>query len=187
MNKLKKISNFDGLEVLNIDTYDDKRGKFKKIFDLNNLSQFGWRGSIHQINLSETLKKGTLRGMHLQFYHFSEYKLVTCIRGSVFDVVLDLRRDSKTFMNYFQTELSESKNNSILIPSGFAHGFQSLENNSQLIYAHSKDYRPKFEGGCLAIDKNLGIEWPLKVTKISERDLKLPTLDVLIKKKDFLS
>jgi dTDP-4-dehydrorhamnose 3,5-epimerase len=102
---------------------------------------------------------------------FMEEKVVICIEGSVSDVIVDIRRSSATFMKYKQFELSAKKKNALRIPSGFAHGFQTLRDNTVLMYLHSKEYSPDYEAGLNANDPSLGINWPLQISSISERDL----------------
>ena len=180
MFKEKDIIEFDGLNIIKNSLHSDERGEFKKLFSLNDISQNGWSGVVHQINISKNKYKGTLRGMHLQFDKYSEYKLVTCIKGSIFDVVVDLRQESKTFLDFFSIELNQNEYLSLLIPPGFAHGFQTLVDNCDVLYAHSMDYRKNHEGGCSATDSNLGIKWPLEISFQSSRDKNLPLIEELL-------
>jgi dTDP-4-dehydrorhamnose 3,5-epimerase len=124
-----------------------------------------------QFNHSATNKKGTIRGMHYQLPPFSEIKLIRCISGSVYDVIIDLRKDSPTFLKYAAVELSERNMLSLYIPQGFAHGFQTLEDNAQLIYHHTDFYTPGYEAGIRYNDPSVGISWPLPVSVITEKDL----------------
>ncbi len=183
MFQSKECDNFEGLKIIFRDTYSDSRGVFFKIFNLDNMKQFGWDAEVKQINFSQTLKKGTVRGMHMQFAEYSEYKLVTCIKGSIFDVAIDLRKESKTYLKYFSIQLDEIDRLSLIIPPGFAHGFQVLEEDSQIIYVHSNEYNKDNEGGILATDTDINVNWPLQVIGLSERDKNLPTLKDLIKSK----
>jgi dTDP-4-dehydrorhamnose 3,5-epimerase len=112
--------------------------------------------------------------MHLQHEPHQEIKLVRCIRGSVYDVIVDLRIDSPTFLKWFGVELSEKNRKLIYIPEGFAHGFQTLQENSELLYHHTEYYNPQSEGGLNYLDPIIGIEWPLPVSLISDRDQNLP-------------
>ena len=122
-------------------------------------------------------KKGTLRGLHYQINPFSETKLIKCVGGSVFDVAVDLRKDSPTFLKYFSINLNIESNYSILIPKGFAHGFQTLENNSSLVYFHSNYYNKDYERGIKFSDKLINIKWPIQNRIISKRDLSHPQLN----------
>ena len=114
--------------------------------------------------------------MHLQVGEFEEAKLVRCLEGAVFDVVVDLRRDSCTFGHWYGLELSQEKSNALIIPEGCAHGFQVLNSDSQLLYIHSERWIPENETGIRWNDPKLKINWPLPVTKVSDRDLNLPFL-----------
>lgn len=149
---------------------EDNRGFLKRIFCAEELASFGWNTSIAQINHTNTTKKGTIRGLHFQYPPYSEMKLVTCIKGKIWDVAIDLRPDSPTFLQYHGVTLSSENNVSFLIPQGFAHGFQTLADNSELIYCHSASYNTKAEGGLNPHDPILSIHWPLPVTGISARD-----------------
>ena len=181
MLQFKKCENFEDLKIISRDTYSDSRGEFFKIFNFDDMKKFGWNDQVKQINFSQTLKKGTVRGMHMQFSKYAEYKLVTCIKGSIFDVAIDLRKQSKTYLKYFSIQLSKVNKLSLMIPPGFAHGFQVTEEDSQIIYTHSKEYNKKYEGGIRPTDPNLQIQWPLPVIGLSERDKNLPLLKDLTK------
>jgi len=130
-----------------------------------------------QMNHSFTKDKGAIRGMHYQLPPFSEIKMVRCIAGAVFDVIIDLQKDSPTFLQWVGTELSAQNKKMLYIPEGFAHGFQTLGNDCELIYHHSQFYTPGAEGGIKFDDPKININWPLAVTNISERDSRHPLLD----------
>lgn len=136
----------------------------------------GTRG-VSQVNISSTQEEGAVRGMHFQFPPFAETKLITCMKGEIFDVAVDLRRGSSTFLRWFGIRLSESTPSSLLIPEGFAHGFQVLQPNSQILYMHSAPYAADAQGAINAVDPKLDIHWPLPITLRSERDESLPLLD----------
>jgi dTDP-4-dehydrorhamnose 3,5-epimerase len=144
------------------------------------MKEFGWNDQVKQINFSQTSKKGTVRGMHMQFSKYSEYKLVTCIKGSIFDVAVDLRKESQTFLSYYSIQLDQINKLSLMIPPGFAHGFQAIEEDSQIIYTHSKEYHKDYEGGFTPIDPDIKVQWPLPVVELSDRDKNLPFLKDLI-------
>ena len=131
---------------------------------------------ISQINLSHNLKVGTLRWLHYQEKPFEEDKFIRCIKGRVWDVIVDLRKESETFLEWYGIELSERDSNGIFIPKGCAHGFQVIEPESQLLYIHSAKWLPEYERGIKWDDKTLSINWPLKPSIISQRDLTLPYL-----------
>jgi dTDP-4-dehydrorhamnose 3,5-epimerase len=129
------------------------------------------------MNQSFTKAKGSIRGMHYQFPPNSEIKVVRCIAGAVYDVIIDLRKNSKTFLQWSGIELSAQKKNMLYIPEGFAHGFQTLIENCELVYFHSEYYTSGNEGGIRYNDPALRITWPLNVTEVSERDSNNPLLD----------
>lgn len=131
---------------------------------------------LAQINHSLTRKKGAVRGLHYQHPPHAESKLVMCLRGRAFDVAVDLRPDSPTFLTWHSVELSPGNRNAFSIPEGCAHGFQALEENTELLYLHTEYYTPPSEGGLNPTDPRLGIAWPLPITEISERDRSHPVL-----------
>ncbi len=149
---------------------EDERGFLSRLFCTEELTACGWNKPISQINHSYTNKYGTVRGMHFQKAPHAEIKLVTCIRGKVWDVAVDNRPDSKTYLHWYAEELSSENNNALLIPEGFAHGFQALTNETELIYCHSAPYTPEAEDGLHVLDPILNINWPLKISQLSERD-----------------
>ena len=156
--------------VVEFNKFSDDRGWFSRTYCKNEFSSIGFDKNWVQHNHSFTTHKGTIRGMHFQIPPFAETKLVRCISGKVYDVVVDLRRSSETYLKWFGTELSSSNNKMIFIPEGFAHGFQTLEENSELLYCHSEFYNPAHESGIYYKDSKIGINWPLAVTQLSERD-----------------
>ena len=129
-----------------------------------------------QINHTLTRRRGTVRGLHFQNPPHAEDKLVSCLRGSVFDVGVDLRQGSATFLHWHGEILSADNGRGLLIPRGFAHGFQTLEDDCELLYLHSSAYVPKAEGALNARDPRLNIHWPLEFTDISERDTNHPPI-----------
>lgn len=157
----------------------DERGSFSRLFDAEDFRELLWPAAVAQVNLSGTTAKGTLRGLHYQSPPFAEAKLVTCISGAIFDVALDLRPGSPTYLAHFSAELSADNGRSLLIPEGFAHGFQTLTDDVRMVYVHSAPYAPHAEGGVDALDPRLAIAWPLPVTLISERDRNLPQISAL--------
>lgn len=159
-----------GAYLVELKPFTDDRGWFSRTFCKNEFKLINHEKEFVQFNHSVTDLKGTIRGMHYQLPPFSEIKLIRCIRGKVFDVIIDIRQGSPTFLEHYSVELSEENKFSLYIPEGFAHGFQTLENNSQLIYHHTSFYQPGFEGGIRYSDPSVGIHWPLQVTRISEKD-----------------
>ena len=168
-----KNTNFEGLFIIEPNIFEDNRGSFSRIFCENELSSI-LDFNIKQINHSVTSKRGTIRGLHFQYEPNSEIKMIKCVKGSVFDVVVDIRRNSETFLKVFSIELSEFNNKIIFIPKGFAHGFQALEDDTELIYLHSSLYKPSNEGALNPMDKILDITWPEDISNISEKDRNHP-------------
>ena len=141
------------------------------------MRELGWTLPVAQVNHSLTRKRGAVRGLHFQHPPHAEDKYVSCLRGAVYDVAVDLRRGSPTFLRWHAQTLSAENGCSLLIPQGFAHGFQALKPESELIYLHSRAYAPEAEGGLHAADPRLAVEWPLPVGDLSARDAHHPLLD----------
>lgn len=159
-----------GLHVVKRRHRGDERGFFSRIFCADTFAELGWDAPIAQINHSYTKSRGSVRGMHYQHPPSAEIKIISCVRGEVYDVAVDLRSGSATFLQYFGCKLSAENRTGLLVPEGFAHGFQTLSDDCELIYLHSQFYRPAFEGAVNAMDPALGITWPGPVTQMSERD-----------------
>jgi len=165
-----------GLVILERIVMEDKRGAFSRLFDAEEFRNAGMANQILQINHSITRIKGTARGLHYQHPPYAELKVVTCLKGTVYDVAVDLRHGSRTFLSWHGEFLSETNKKSIIIPRGFAHGFQTMTNDSEFLYLHDACYAPEAEGGFHIEDKRIGIKWPLPISMVSERDMKLPTI-----------
>ena len=150
--------------------FTDSRGIFKRLYCQEELSGVLSSKQIVQVNTSETFQKGSIRGMHFQNPPKCEIKFIHCIQGAVYDVVVDLRKSSKTFLQWYAIELSSQKNNMIIVPEGCAHGFQSLLKNSRLLYFHTEFYNPEYESGLRYDDPLIGINWPLEINSLSKRD-----------------
>jgi len=165
-----------GLELITRHRLGDSRGSFSRLFCGEELASAGWTKPIAQINLTVTPKAGTVRGMHFQQSPRSEMKLVTCLRGEVYDVAVDLRHGSPTFLSWHGEMLSADNNRAMLIPEGFAHGFQAMTDDVELLYCHSASYAAGFEGGAQPTDPLLGISWPIPITMLSKRDSGHPLL-----------
>ena len=170
-----------GSYVIDLELFTDERGWFARTFCKNEFAQIGHNKDWVQFNHSFTTEQGTIRGMHYQLPPFTEIKQVRCIAGAVYDVIVDLRKDSATFLHWIGIELSADNKKMIYIPEGFAHGFQTLTPNCELIYHHSQFYKPGVEGGIKYNDPAVQIEWPLPVTNISARDNQHPLLDANFK------
>lgn len=159
-----------GLKQVQRQRLGDSRGSLSRLFCAEELSGAGWVGPIAQINHTVTTRAGTVRGMHFQRPPHAEIKLVSCLRGEVLDVAVDLRTGSPTFLQWHAVRLSAENNLALLIPHGFAHGFQSLTDNVELLYCHSAAYAATAESGLNPMDERLAIAWPLPVTEMSVRD-----------------
>jgi dTDP-4-dehydrorhamnose 3,5-epimerase len=149
---------------------EDQRGFLSRFYCADEFRGIGLDKPIAQINHTLTRNRGAVRGLHFQYPPFAEAKLVSCLRGEIFDVAVDLRRGSPTFLHWHGVLLSAQNRTSLLIPEGFAHGFQAMTGDCELIYLHTASYRPESEGALNVADPALGIAWPLAVTEISERD-----------------
>ena len=165
-----------GLILIRRRRLSDERGFLSRLFCPDELAEYGWHGPVRQLNETGTVHKGTVRGLHFQRPPHAEIKLVTCTRGRILDVAVDLREGSPTFLQHFAVELSEDNDASLLIPKGFAHGFQALTDDVRLIYAHSEPYAAEAEGGLHPKDPALAIDWPLAVQRLSARDAAHPLL-----------
>ncbi len=162
----------NGLRVVQRTTMADPRGFLSRFYCAEEFAIAGSRLPIAQINHTLTSKRGAVRGLHFQSAPHAEMKFVSCINGEIWDVAVDLRRDSPTFLQWHGEILSAANRRSMLLPEGFAHGFQALSDNCELIYLHSAAYHPESEGALNVSDPRLGISWPLTITEISDRDRK---------------
>lgn len=149
---------------------EDSRGFFSRFFCAEELAATGFDKPIAQINHTLTRRRGSVRGLHFQHPPHAEDKLVSCLQGEIFDVAIDLRQGSPTFLHWHGEVLSAENARSLLIPKGFAHGFQTLSDDAELLYLHSAPYVVAAEGALNARDPALAIEWPLAFTDMSERD-----------------
>lgn len=165
-----------GLRVLQRKVVTDGRGYFERIFCAEDLRAHLGMRQVLQINHTLTTKRGTVRGMHFQHPPHAELKVVSCLRGGVFDVAVDLRQDSPTYMKWHGEVLNADNHRTLLIPEGFAHGFQALTDDCELLYLHTATYEPLAEGRANALDPRLGIAWPLEVSERSARDASIPML-----------
>lgn len=170
-----------GLKCLERQRLGDARGFLSRLFCAEELPVAGWQGPVAQINHTFTAKRGVVRGLHFQYPPHAEIKLVTCIRGAVWDVAVDLRAGSETFLQWHAVELSAQNNRSLLIPQGFAHGFQTLTEDCEMVYLHSAPYVADAEAGLSAQDPRLSIAWPLPIAELSPRDAQHPLLNVPFK------
>lgn len=165
-----------GLKLIERQRIGDSRGFLSRLFCAEELAAAGWHKPIAQINYTHTALRGTVRGMHYQHPPHAEMKLVTCIQGEVWDVVVDLRAGSPTFMNCHAEILSADNSRTLLIPEGFAHGFQALSDNVSLLYCHSAAHSPNAEATLNVKDPSLAINWPLIIIELSLRDAAPPLM-----------
>ena len=168
-----KTVRLEGCRLIKNLNHVDNRGSFRKILPLVDepeLTHF----PICQVNISTNILRGTIRGLHYQVEPFLEAKLISCIKGSVMDVLLDMRPTSETYGKYASYHLTPGSG-SLLVPPLVAHGFQSLEDETTLLYLHSNDYSPDYSQGVNPLDPDIGISWPLPISSISESDRNLPS------------
>ena len=167
----------DALKLVQRKPIFDKRGFFERLYCFEELKDLINGKNIIQINRSYTKLTGTVRGMHLQKPPYAEIKMVLCLKGKVFDVAVDFREGSPTFLKYHAEILSEDNNYMLIIPEGFAHGFQTLEDNCEILYFTTAQYNSEFEIGLNPMDPILNIKWPIKISVISEKDKSFPFID----------
>jgi dTDP-4-dehydrorhamnose 3,5-epimerase len=158
------------LKIVQRKPISDDRGFLSRLYCQDDFKLMGINKPISQINQTLTKKKGAVRGLHYQLAPFAEAKLVTCIKGEIFDVAVDLRKDSPSYLKWHAEVLSENNHKSFLIPEGFAHGFQTISDDCELIYLHTAPYSKEHEKGLNYADKKLDINWPLEISEISDRD-----------------
>ena len=155
----------------------DERGRFTRLFCARELAQIGHTKPIVNVNHSYTQKAGTIRGMHFQYPPDCEIKIVKCLRGAIWDCIVDIRKDSPTFLKWEGTELTESNHRMIYVPEGFAHGFQALTDDVEIVYFVSNFYAPNNEAGLRFDDPALNIQWRQEATEVSARDREHCLLD----------
>lgn len=161
-----------GACVVVLEPFQDHRGMFVRTFCKDILKQVGHNKPIAQVNHSMTREEGAVRGMHYQVPPKAEIKIVRCIRGKVFDVIIDLRAGSPTFLQWYGEELSADNMRMMYVPEGCAHGFQVLQTESELLYFHTVEYSPENERAVRYNDPAVGIKWPLTVSDVSDLDRK---------------
>ena len=160
--------------LVQLEPAHDNRGFFARTFCVEEFAAHGLETNYQQHSISFSARKGTLRGMHYQRDPHSEVKLVRCTRGTILDVIIDIRPDSPTYRRWQEFELSSVNDHELYIPKGFAHGFQTLSDDAEVNYLISTPYEPELARGIRYDDPAFGISWPLSVTEISERDLHWP-------------
>jgi dTDP-4-dehydrorhamnose 3,5-epimerase len=167
-----------GLKLLHRQAFHDHRGCLERLFCADFFKSIGSvsNGLLSQINRSVTLKKGTVRGFHFQYPPHTETKIISCLEGCIFDVAIDLRADSPSYLNWHGEVLSAKNCNTLIIPEGFAHGFQTLSDHCALLYFHTAPYIQSSEGGINALDPTINVNWPHPIIDRSSRDKALPIL-----------
>ncbi len=166
-----------GAYTIELEKIEDSRGFFSRLFCEREFDELDLHKNFKQVNNSYSKYKGTLRGIHFQIKPKSESKLVRCLKGSLFDVIIDLRKGSPTYKKWFGDILSSENRKMMYVPEGFGHAFLTLEDDTEAIYFVSESFSPEHERGLHWDDKNIGIEWPIKPIIISEKDSKNPLFD----------
>jgi len=167
--KIKKFK-IQGSYVLELEKFQDKRGFFARAWDKQMLGKIGINTNLIHCNISFSHKKGTMHGMHYQVSPFQEEKLIRCFRGSIFDVIIDLRKKSKTYKKWAGIELTQDNRKSLFVPKGCAHGFVSLKDNTEVFYQNTQKFSSNHERGVRWDDPKFGIKWPIKIDEISTKD-----------------
>ncbi len=165
-----------GAYLIHLERRSDQRGMFARAFCVREFAAQGLETSYVQANLSKTTRAGAVRGMHFQRGADAEVKLVRCVNGAIYDAIVDIRKDSATYLRWFGAELSEENGLMMYVPRGFAHGFQALRDGSTVFYLVSAFYAPESEAGLRFDDSRLAIKWPRAVTDISDKDSRWPLL-----------
>jgi dTDP-4-dehydrorhamnose 3,5-epimerase len=160
-----------GAFIVDLARHEDNRGFFARVFCQREFEAHGLKPLVPQVNIGSSRHRGTVRGMHFQFPPAAETKYVRCVRGAVLDIIVDLRPESPTFLRHTTVELSAKNQRGIYIPERFAHGYQTLEDDTDTIYMVGEFYTPGVEGGLSHDDPALGLSWPLPVEVISDKDL----------------
>jgi dTDP-4-dehydrorhamnose 3,5-epimerase len=169
-----EATNLKDAFVIDLEIRSDDRGGFARTFCAKEFEEHGLKPMVAQCNMSFNYKKGTLRGMHYQLSPAAETKLVRCTRGAIYDVIIDIRPDSPTYMQHFGIELTADNRKALYVPEMFAHGYQALTDDAEVVYQVGEFYSPGYEQGLRYDDPIFGIEWPIPVTVISEKDAKWP-------------
>jgi dTDP-4-dehydrorhamnose 3,5-epimerase len=172
-----KETTLPGAYVIEPKKIGDDRGYFARVWCKKELQQHGLKGEMAQSNVGFSHRKGTLRGLHFQKSPHAEVKIVRCTRGSIFDVIVDLRPDSRTYKGWIGVELNEENNRMIYVPEGFAQGYVTLVDNTEMNYHTSEFYNPEAASGVRYNDVAIGIRWPLIPTIISQQDRSWPLIE----------
>lgn len=167
-----------GSFIVDLERREDERGFFARLFCQKEFAQLGLESGVAQANAAVNIKRGTLRGMHFQYPPVIEAKLVRCMHGAILDVVVDLRPESETYLEHVAVELSSDNQRALYVPGRFAHGYQTLEDGTAILYHASAFYAPYAENGLRHDDPRLAIQWPLPVAAVSGKDRGFPLLEV---------
>jgi dTDP-4-dehydrorhamnose 3,5-epimerase len=166
-----------GAYIVELERREDSRGFFARAFCQKEFAAHGLKPLIAQANVAYNFKKGTLRGMHFQFPPAAETKLVRCTRGAILDIIVDLRPESSSYLRHVAVELNDENGHALYVPERFAHGYQTLNDNTETSYQVGEFYAPDYESGLMHDDPRLGLRWPLPVAVISDKDQKFKLLD----------
>ena len=166
-----------GLTLLRREPVEDNRGSLDRVFDIDLATSLVPGFSVAQVNHTVTVGRGTVRGLHYQIPPLADAKILTCLRGRIFDVVVDLRRGSPTFLTWHGVELAGGDGVSVVVPTGLAHGYQLLDDSCELLYVHGERYHQSSEGGVHPEDPMLGVRWPEEISRMSDRDHNHSMLD----------
>jgi len=165
--------------MIELEEKHDQRGFFARTFCAREFESYGLKPLVAQCNLSFNYQQGTIRGMHYQIPPAAETKLIRCTQGAIYDVIIDMRPESPTFLSHFGIELSANNRCALYVPAMFAHGYQALTDETEIAYQVGEFYQPGYERGLRYDDPFFNIQWPLKVTEISEKDLNWPLLRMM--------
>lgn len=168
-----------GAFILDLELRSDQRGAFARTYCAKEFEAHGLKPTVAQCNLSFNYKAGTLRGMHYQTPPAAETKLVRCTKGAIYDVIIDMRPDSPTYLQHIGVELTEENHRSLYVPEMFAHGYQALTDGAEVVYQVGEFYTPGYERGIRYDDPTFKIEWPMPVTVISEKDAAWAPFDAI--------
>lgn len=182
---LKNFQDFPGLFLSESKTHRDFRGEFRKVLEKNTSSEESLDFHVSEVNFSRTVTAGTIRGFHFQYPPFTETKVVSCLKGSIMDVVIDIRPESPTYLAYFKTILSSENLHTLWIPKGFAHAFQSLSEDCEVLYFVDTPFKKDSQGNIHPLDHDINVNWPLNGDSMSAQDSNSPGLMELILSEKF--
>ena len=171
-------TSIEGALVISFDQHADARGSFERLYCANELINIGIKKKIAQINFAHTASKSTIRGLHYQVSPYKEIKIVRCISGAIYDVIVDLRHEMSSYGSWFGITLSRENRNILVVPEGCAHGYQALTNCTDVIYPTTGFYSPSHEKGIRWNDPFFNISWPLSNPIVSEKDFSFPDFSI---------